>query len=127
MKRIISIVCIALAASCSSTKDQADASGIFEATEIVVSAEATGVIKALSITEGQTLEPGQVVGSIDTTALYLRKKQLLAQLTATGARLPDIKDQTAFYKQQAEVIKVHLEHLEKERQRTEKLVKADAA
>lgn len=127
MKRIITIVCIAFTASCSTKKDNSDASGIFEATEIVVSAEATGVIKALSITEGESLSPGQVVGYIDTTALYLRKKQLLAQLTATGARMPDIKDQTAFYKQQAEVIRIRLEHLEKERQRTENLIKADAA
>ncbi|MEO5908201.1 MAG: HlyD family efflux transporter periplasmic adaptor subunit [Ginsengibacter sp.] len=113
--------------SCSNQKDNYDASGTFEANEIIISAEANGVIESLKINEGQILDSGQQIGFIDTTQLFLKKKQLEAQVKAMGYKLPDILAQTAQFKQQAVVTQSTLDHLLKEKIRTENLVKADAA
>jgi len=113
--------------SCKNNKDEYDASGTFEATETIVSAEANGVIKSFKIHEGQILDSGQQVGYIDTTQLYLKKKQLEAQVKAMGYKLPDISAQTAQFEQQVAVTQSRLDHLLKEKKRTENLVKADAA
>src|SRR6476646_160410 len=98
MKDFLTTVCISLSllgmAACKGNKQEFDATGSFEAEETIVPAEATGVIRQLSIADGQTLQAGQIVGYIDTTQLYLRKKQLEAQYKATGRRLPDISTQT---------------------------------
>ena len=68
--------------ACNDNKVSFDASGAFEAEETIISSEATGIIKQLSIEEGQTLEAGQVIGYIDSVQLYLKKKQLEAQVVA---------------------------------------------
>jgi HlyD family secretion protein len=113
--------------SCSNQKNNFDASGTFEATETIVSAQGNGVIKSFNINEGETLDSGAVLGYIDTIQLYLKKKQLEAQVKAMGFKLPDINAQTAQFKQQAAVTQSRLEYLLKEKSRIENLVKADAA
>jgi HlyD family secretion protein len=112
--------------SCSNQKNNFDASGTFEATETIVSAQGNGVIKSFNINEGETLDSGAVLGYIDTIQLYLKKKQLEAQVKAMGFKLPDINAQTAQFKQQAAVTQSRLEYLLKEKSRIENLVKADA-
>ncbi len=116
-----------LFSACNNKKDDYDASGTFEATEIMVPAEANGVIEVFNIDEGETLDSGLQVGYIDTTQLYLKKKQLEAQIKATGAKLPDIAAQTEQFKQQAAVIQSRLDYLKHEQARVQNLVKADAA
>lgn len=113
--------------ACSNQKNNFDASGTFEATETIVSAQGNGVIKSFNINEGETLDSGAVLGYIDTIQLYLKKKQLEAQVKAMGFKLPDINAQTAQFKQQAAVTQSRLEYLLKEKSRIENLVKADAA
>jgi len=113
--------------ACGNNKNKYDASGTFEATEIIVSAEANGVIKELNVEEGQILDSGQQIGYIDSTQLYLKKKQLEAQIKATGSKLPDISAQTAQFTQQAAVVQSKLDYLLKEKIRIQNLVNADAA
>jgi HlyD family secretion protein len=113
--------------ACSNQKNNFDASGTFEATETIVSAQGNGVIKSFNINEGKTLDSGALLGYIDTIQLYLKKKQLEAQVKAMGFKLPDINAQTAQFKQQAAVTQSRLEYLLKEKNRIENLVKADAA
>jgi len=137
MKRHTSIFTVVLAiafcplcilfSSCQDHKNNDDASGTFEATETIISAQANGVIEAFNIHEGQTLDSGMSVGHIDTTQLFLKKKQLEAQVKAMGYKLPDISAQTAQFKQQAAVTQSDLDYLLNEKRRTENLVKADAA
>lgn len=103
-----------------------DASGSFEAEEIIVSAEATGNIKLLDIEEGQLLKEGETVGYIDSIQLFLKRKQLLAQLKATGQRMPNIKNQTSYYNSQEAVTKSRLTNLNKEKKRIENLLKDEA-
>lgn len=117
------IVCFALgiiAISCSEAKSEFDASGTFEAVETIISADATGTIKALEVEEGNTLKEGQVVGYIDTIPLSLKRAQLWAQIRATASKKPDINSQLAVYKEQ-------LKLAQKDQQRTQNLVIADAA
>ncbi|HRS24807.1 MAG TPA: hypothetical protein P5157_07935, partial [Paludibacteraceae bacterium] len=77
-----------------------DASGTFEATEVVVSAEANGKIMDFNLEEGQQLTENQLIGYIDSTQLYLTKLQLLASQKSVRSRVPDIKKQIAVLQQQ---------------------------
>lgn len=106
--------------SCNKGEELYDASGTFEAVETIVSAQASGVIKALNLEEGQTLKKGETVGYIDSVQLYLKKQQLQAQVKATLSGKPDIIAQTAALKEQ-------LRQAEREQKRTLNLLKADAA
>jgi len=113
--------------ACNNKNNAYDASGTFEATETIVPAEANGVIESFNIEEGQSLVAGQQVGFIDSTQLYLKKKQLEAQIRAMGYKLPDVAAQTAQFTQQAAVTQSRLDYLLKEKNRLENLLKADAA
>ncbi len=88
-----------LVASCG-TEPEYDAQGTFEATEIVVSAEATGRILSLNVEEGATIEKGVVVGAIDSLQLHLQRKQLAAQQSALIGSRPDIETQVAALREQ---------------------------
>ncbi|MGN6249834.1 MAG: HlyD family secretion protein [Ginsengibacter sp.] len=128
LTRNASVILLSLFLSaCNNGQKNYDASGTFEATEIMVPAQGNGIIEDFKINEGENLDSGTRVGFIDTTQLYLKKKQLEAQVKATGAKLPNIAAQTAQFKQQAAVIQSRINYLEKEQQRTQNLVKADAA
>lgn len=116
-----------LSAACASNKNKYDASGTFEAVETLVSPEVTGVIKELKIEEGQVLKQGDVIGYIDSVQLYLKKKQLEAQIKATGVKVPNIPIQTNYYPKQAAVTQSKLDNLYLEQKRTQNLIKADAA
>ena len=121
MKKTLNLLLLLLLFSaCKNTKEAHDASGTFEAVETIVSAEATGTIKAFNIEEGQTLQAGQPIGYIDSLQLYLKKKQLEAQVSAVLSKKPDIASQTAALREQ-------LRQAEHEYKRTVNLVKADAA
>jgi len=110
----------AIFVSCGKSDEDADASGTFEAVEVIVSAEAAGKILSFTAVEGQTLKAGEVVGSIDSTQLFLRKEQLLASKKAMQSRRPDVQKQIAAFEQQIATAKT-------ERNRVENLVKANAA
>ncbi len=114
-------------ASCQPKKSTFDASGSFEAQETIVSAEATGRIQQFTIEEGDLLQAGQTVGYIDSVQIYLKKKQIEAQIKAAGYKLPDISTQTGFYNQQQIVTQTRLKNLLHEQKRFQNLVKAEAA
>lgn len=65
---------------CSTEAPPADAYGNFEADEIMVSAQVSGQIMEWTISEGQMVSKGDVLGLIDTTSIYLQKRQLYAQM-----------------------------------------------
>lgn len=87
-------------AACTSNIHDFDASGTFEATEIMVSAEANGKIMQLNLKEGDRLQAGDELGYIDSTQVYLQKKQLTARLQSVDVRKPDIHKQIAVIEQQ---------------------------
>ncbi len=106
--------------SCGKTKDRLDANGTFEATEIIVSSEATGKLMQFNIQEGQVLEAGQQLGYIDSLQLSLRKLQLQASMKAMEIRKPDTRKQIAAIEQQIATAKT-------EKNRIVNLLKANAA
>ncbi|MFB2119846.1 HlyD family secretion protein [Parapedobacter sp. 2B3] len=116
----ILIVAAVLSASCTGNQQAYDASGTFEAVETIISAEATGTIRALDVEEGQLLTAGQAVGYIDSMQLYLKKRQLEAQINAVLSKKPNIAVQLAALQEQ-------LDQAIREQQRIANMVKADAA
>lgn len=82
-------------ASCGKGNKAYDASGVFESTEVTISAEGNGKIMSLGIQEGDRLEAGAVVGCIDTVQLYLSKIQLEASRRAVGSGRLNISRQIA--------------------------------
>jgi HlyD family secretion protein len=96
------------------------ASGVFEATEVVVSALASGLIMEFAVEEGAVLEKDQMLGYIDTVPLYLKKMQLEASILAVESRKSDISKQMAAIQEQITTQK-------RELQRFENLMSANAA
>lgn len=105
--------------ACHGSDSNFDATGTFEATEILVSSEANGKIMELNIEEGDRLDAGATVGYVDSTQLYLKKMQLSAGLRSVDIRKPDIRKQIAALEQQIATART-------EQQRMENLVKAKA-
>jgi HlyD family secretion protein len=121
MKTTLILLCLALfTLSCHDGESNYDASGTFEADEIIISAEVSGTIEQFDVEEGTQLKENQFLGWIDSTQLHLRKKQLLAQIDAILSRRPQIATQLASYR-------VQLENAEREMRRLQKLQEADAA
>lgn len=86
--------------SCNRNKFEHDASGTFEATEVIVSSEANGKLESFQLTEGDQLSKGQYVGYVDSIQLYLKKRQLIATNKAIQVKRPDISVQVSTIKEQ---------------------------
>lgn len=106
--------------ACGGGNGDYDASGVFETTEVMVSAEANGKIIQFDLGEGQEVSPETIIGYIDTTQLYLKKMQLLASMKSVKTRYRDVPRQIASIKQQIATQKNELK-------RFENLVKSNAA
>ena len=127
MKKIIFLsLPILFCISCNKKEKNFDATGIFEATEITVSAQASGEVQQLDITEGQSLDSGARVGQIDVYQLVQKqneleaaKQQIYANKAATDSRQLDLNKQLASLQQQ-------ISHAQRERQRFARLVQDGA-
>lgn len=119
-KNIVYASIILLLTACGKGNGDYDASGVFETTEVIVSAEANGKIMQLNFIEGQQVEQGKPLGYIDTVQLYLKKMQLLTNTNAIKSGRVDIPRQIAAIKQQIATQK-------NEQKRFTNLVKANAA
>jgi HlyD family secretion protein len=117
---MIMFCCSVIFFSCKNNKNSSDASGTFEADEIIVSAEVSGKILELKVEEGSVLTKGQLVGYIDSTQLHLSRLQLLQNQKALLSGRPDTKTQL-------ESLQKELENAESDRKRIENLVKGDVA
>ena len=68
-------VALIMLAACGKGIPGYDATGTFEATEVIVSAEAAGKLLRLEVEEGTRLKAGEEIGLVDTVQLYLKKLQ----------------------------------------------------
>lgn len=109
-----------LICGCQSHDMEYDASGIFETTEVIVSAESTGRLLSLHTEEGQTVTAGDTLGLIDTLQLSLKKEQLRASVSATDSKKLDENKQVAALRKQ-------INNLQKEKKRFGELLAAHAA
>mgnify|MGYP001715410583 FL=1 len=89
-----------IVAACGNKDGDCDASGIFEATEVMISAGETGELLRITVREGESVKAHESLGLIDTTRLYLQKIQLSAGLMAIESRRYNIPRQIASLKQQ---------------------------
>ena len=112
--------CLILLSACSGGISKYDATGTFEATEVTVSAEASGKLFSLDIEEGTLLKAGEEVGIIDTVQLYLKKLQLEASVKSVEGQRPDILKQVAATKEQ-------IVQAKRERDRVANLLRVGAA
>ena len=97
-----------------------DAYGNFEATEVIVAAQASGQLVEFTPEEGMNLAQGVVVAEVDPTQLMLERQQLLAQREATAARTTEAGEQIGVLVAQRDIAQRTLA-------RTRRLFDADAA
>lgn len=127
MKKIIVLISGALLLNACSAENDYDASGNFEADEVIVAAQQNGVLLSYLVKEGSRLTSGEVVGRIDVRGVELQKQQAEASIAALSEKTIAPNDQTELVRRQLEVQKSQLEQLLREKKRTENLVEADAA
>jgi HlyD family secretion protein len=127
MKYLSIPVIFLLITACSGRDTATDASGNFEADEVIVSAQQNGQLLSFTVKEGDTLAKGAVVGQINVTGLTLQKEQTQATINALKEKTADPLPQLTLVRKQLAVQESQLAQLLRERQRTENLVKADAA
>ena len=113
-------------AACGNKEKEYDATGTFEATEVTVSTKATGELKTFDISEGQTVEQGAVVGSIDAYQLQQTSEQLEAQKRQLGATRSATDSRRLDLEKQLSSINQQIANAQRERQRFTELV-ADGA
>lgn len=107
MKYIVAVLASVLFLSaCNQSKQDFDATGTFEAEEIIVSSEAMGQIKQLTFNEGDQVKEGQFLGYVDSTQVYLKLQQLTAQMESISARKPEIASQLKVFDDQIAVLKI---------------------
>ena len=120
MKPYIIIIAAAALATACSEQNQYAATGIFEATEITISAESAGNILEMPVEEGDSISAGALIAQIDTMQLYYQKMQLLSQMHASSISRPDVSLQLAATQRE-------LEKQKYERDRVENLLRDGAA
>lgn len=111
MKRMVYVAVAMFAIACGS-ESEFDAQGTFEATEVVISAEANGRIIYFDAEEGTSVVAGEELGVIDSVQLHLQRKQLEAQQSALLGSRPDVKKQVASLREQIEKQKSELRRVE---------------
>ncbi len=113
--------------SCMGDKNEFDATGVFEADEIMVSSEIPGRITQLHVKEGDVLPADSVVAIIDAGNLGLQKQQVEASISALSEKTNDVAPQIELLREQLRVQQTQMQTLLKEKDRFTKLVEADAA
>lgn len=120
MNRILLFAGLLLLVGCQDEGVRSDAYGNFEATSVLVSAEARGPLLQFDIAEGQQLVDGQFIGLVDTTLLHLQRKQVQATIGTLPRKLQNsLAEIAVLQRQQA--------NLERERDRVARLVEKKAA
>jgi HlyD family secretion protein len=128
MKLKLSAIILGIAVlSCNRNGHDFDASGTFEADEVIVSAQASGQILSFNVQEGQTISKDSVVGEIDPENLALQKEQIEASMQALNEKTADVSPQIKLLEDQLTVQQTQLDNLEHEKKRVENLLKEDAA
>lgn len=95
MKKAAYIPVIALMAVSCQSRNEYDATGIFEATTVTVASETSGKILMFDIAEGDSVRAGEHVATVDTTLLALHYRQIGSQQASAENSSPDIAAQAA--------------------------------
>ncbi len=110
MKRyLVPTAILLLAAACGRGESDADAWGTFEAEEVIISAETSGKILVMNVTEGTVVEGGGVIAVTDTVMAVLQRAELDAVTASAQSRLAGIAAQDAVIRQQIDNLNVNIE------------------
>jgi HlyD family secretion protein len=119
--------------ACNKSKNEFDATGVFEAEEVIISAESSGKLLSFKLDEGDDLKAGQEIGQIDCAGISLQKSQVQASISSLKLKENEANPQVQILITQAEsqramlaTQKQQLAVLEKERKRLQNLVDAEA-
>ena len=118
MRLSISIPLLLLVTACKT--EPPDAYGTFEATEVMVSAEAGGRLVAVNAEEGTTVVSGAVLAIVDTQPLVLQRNELRARRASVQSRASEVDAQVNVIETQRTVAQRTFD-------RTARLVAAGAA
>jgi HlyD family secretion protein len=121
------LLSLALLQACNSKKEKFEATGSFEADEVIVSSELNGQLLSFNVHEGDSLQQNQVVGSIDAENIALQKEQVEASIQSLSEKTSNVHPQVELLQDQLKVQETQLNNLLHERARIERLVIADAA
>lgn len=127
MKKPIIFILVAWFLNACTQKMDYDASGNFEADEVIVSAQQSGELLSYKVKEGAQLKTGDNVGQINVKVIELQKAQTEASIAALNEKTMTPSDQSELVRRQWEVQKSQLAQQLREKTRTGNLVKADAA
>ena len=120
MRTLLLISGLYLLASCQTDEDGADAYGNFEVDETVISAQAAGELLQFDLEEGAQIETGAHIGLIDTTTLHNQRMEVIANREAVLIQKTSVAAEL-------KVLEIEQANLQREIDRVEKLVAADAA
>jgi len=130
MKPIQHFFCLLLLAgftACSNGDNHADATGTFEANEVIVSSELSGKLLSFTPQEGMSIAKDSLVGTVDATGISLQQEQFEASIKALQEKTADAAPQVALLQNQLAVQQSQLDNQLHEKTRIENLIKADAA
>ena len=99
-KLMIMAAGLAMLVGCGNNEMEYDATGTFEATEVTVAAEQSGVLMMFDVNEGDELALGKEVGLVDTTQIWLKIQQAGATKEVYQSQKPDMEKQIAATRQQ---------------------------
>jgi len=103
-QKYILLVAAALLASCSGNEEKNDAYGNFEATEVVVSSEVSGLVTSAPVLEGSEVVEGQMLCTIDSLQNSLKVGQLDGMREATSSKEGTIEAQIAVLQAQKQTV-----------------------
>lgn len=117
---LITFITVLSLTACLDNEQTYDATGVFEATEVIVSAQTQGELTMIAPVEGDRVAAGQEIARTDTIQLALKRRQLTAGMSAVSSRRYDVSRQVAATRQQ-------IATQEREKARFTQLVKEGAA
>lgn len=107
----IAIIAATLLTACGTKEKEADAFGNFEAREVTVSAETSGRITSFGVDEGNVVEKGAVIATIDTTFLLLQKAEAEAAINSVRTKIQSINAQNEILVQQISNLDVNISRI----------------
>jgi HlyD family secretion protein len=123
----VTAVTALIVAGCNGNGNGFDASGTFEADEVIVSSELSGKILSFNVKEGMQLSKDSIIGTVDATSIDLQQQQVEASIKALSQKTSDVNPQVQLMQDQMAVQQSKLDNLLREKNRVENLLKADAA
>ncbi len=125
--KLSAAVTLLLLTSCKNGNGKFDATGTFEADEVIVSSELAGKIVSFSVEEGQTIPKDSIVAVVDAANISLQKEQVEANIQALNEKTADVAPQVRLLENQLAVQQSQLDNLLHEQTRIQNLLKQDAA